>query len=105
MKTMLNYLIIDKIIKEGLSEDMPFGDVTTNSIISDKSSCTVNLYVKEDGIICGVPVFTRVFELLGDVSVDITVKDGDKVNSGDKIGEIKGNTRKVLMGERIALSK
>ena len=104
MKTMLNYLIIDKIIKEGLSEDMPFGDVTTNSIISDKSSCTVNLYIKEDGIICGVPVFKRVFELLGDVSVDITVKDGDKVNSGDKIGEIKGNTRKVLMGERIALN-
>lgn len=104
MRIMLNYLIIDKIINEGLNEDMPFGDVTTNSIIDEKSNCFVNLYVKEDGIICGVPVFKRVFELLGDVSVEISVNDGDKVYKGDKIGVLRGNTRKVLMGERIALN-
>lgn len=104
MKTMLNYLIIDRLIQEGLSEDMPFGDVTTNSIISENSNCTVNLYVKEDGIICGVPIFSRVFQLLGDVEVNINVSDGDKVSKGQKIGVLTGNTRKVLMGERIALN-
>lgn len=101
---MLNYLIIDKLINEGLKEDMPFGDVTTNSIISENSTCFVYLYAKENGIICGIPVFKRVFEILGDVDVSISVNDGDKVNYGDKIGELRGNTRKILMGERIALN-
>lgn len=101
---MLNYLIIDKLIKDGLNEDMPFGDVTTNSIISEDSNCTVNLYVKEDGIICGIPVFKRVFQLIGNVTTEISHKDGDHVSKGEKIGVVKGNTRNVLMGERIALN-
>lgn len=101
---MLNYLMIDKLIQDGLNEDMPFGDVTTNSIISEDSRCTVNLYVKEDGIICGVPVFNRVFYIVGDVECNITVKDGDMVEKGQKIGTLEGNTRNVLMGERIALN-
>lgn len=101
---MLNYLMIDKLIQDGLNEDMPFGDVTTNSIISEDSRCTVNLYVKEDGIICGVPVFSRVFYIVGDVKCNITVNDGDMVKKGQKIGTLEGNTRNVLMGERIALN-
>ena len=101
---MLNYLIIDNLIKDGLNEDMPFGDITTNSIIDEKSNCTVNLYIKENGIICGLPVFKRVFDLIGKVEVNLTVTDGDKVSSGQKIGELIGNTRNVLMGERIALN-
>lgn len=101
---MLNYLIIDKLIKDGLIEDMPFGDITTNSIIDENSNCTVNLYIKENGIICGLPVFKRVFELIGKVEVKLTVQDGDNVTLGQKIGEIIGNTRNVLMGERIALN-
>lgn len=104
MKTMLNYLIIDNLIRDGLNEDMPFGDITTNSIIDEKSNCTVNLYIKENGIICGLTVFSRVFELIGKVEVNLTVSDGDKVTSGQKIGVLKGNTRNVLMGERIALN-
>lgn len=101
---MLNYLIIDKLIMNGLNEDMPFGDITTDSIIDKESNCKAYLYVKENGIICGTPVFKRVFELIGDVDVDITVSDGDKVTKGEKIGKLMGNTRKVLMGERIALN-
>lgn len=104
MKIMLNFLIVDELIKDGLKEDMPFGDVTTNSIISDSSTCCVSLYSKEDGIICGLTVFNRVFEILGDVTFNTTVKDSDHVKNGQKIGELSGNTRKVLMGERIALN-
>ena len=101
---MLNFLIVDQLIKDGLMEDMPFGDVTTNSIISESSTCSVSLYAKEDGIICGLTVFNRVFELLGDVTFSTTFKDSDTVTNGQKIGELSGNTRKVLMGERIALN-
>lgn len=101
---MLNFLIVDQLIKDGLMEDMPFGDVTTNSIISESSTCSVSLYAKEDGIICGLTVFNRVFEILGDVTFSTTFKDSDTVTNGQKIGKISGNTRKVLMGERIALN-
>ena len=101
---MLNYLIIDDIIQRGLNEDMPFGDITTSSIIPKDSTCTASLYVKEDGIICGLPVFERVFTLIGDVKCNLLKKDGDKVSKGEKIGEVKGNTQKVLMGERIGLN-
>lgn len=101
---MLNYLIIDDIIQRGLNEDMPFGDITTSSIIPEDSTCTASLYVKEDGIICGLPVFERVFTLIGDVKCNLLKKDGDKVSKGEKIGEVKGNTQKVLMGERIGLN-
>lgn len=101
---MLNFLIIDNIIKDGLNEDMPFGDITTNSIISEESTCTVSLYAKEDGIICGLPVFNRVFDIVTKVTFSTDVKDGDKVHNGQKIGELSGNTRNVLMGERIALN-
>lgn len=104
MKIMLNYLMIDKLIKEGLNEDMPFGDITTNATIPADSICKVYLYVKEDGIICGIPVFKRVFELIGNVEVEINVNDGDIVNKGQRIGKVTGNTRNVLMGERIALN-
>lgn len=101
---MLNYLIIDDIVQRGLNEDMPFGDITTSSIIPEDSTCTASLYVKEDGIICGLPVFERVFTLIGDVKCNLFKKDGDKVSKGEKIGEVKGNTQKVLMGERIGLN-
>lgn len=101
---MLNFLIVDNIIKEGLKEDAPFGDITTDSIISPTSICKVNLIAKEDGIICGFPVFKRVFELLGNVKVEAFKKDGDTVFKGEKIALVIGNTRNVLIGERIALN-
>lgn len=101
---MLNFLIIDNLIKEALKEDMPFGDVTTTSTVSPKSMCTVSLYAKEDGIICGLPVFERVFTILGDVDVAFTVNEGDKVHSGLKLATLHGNAQNILMGERIALN-
>ena len=101
---MLDFLMIDNIILEGLKEDMPYGDITTNSTISEDSKCNANLYCKEDGIICGCTVFSRVFELIGDVTVSFFVKDGDAVVKGQKLAVLTGNTRKILQGERIALN-
>lgn len=101
---MLNYLIIDDLINKALQEDMPFGDITTNATISETSCSKASVIIKEDGIVCGIPVFKRVYKLLGDVDVDFNVKDGDLVKKGTVIGTVSGNTRNILMGERIALN-
>ena len=104
MKTMLNYLIVDDLINRALQEDMPFGDITTNAIIPEDSLSTVSVIAKEDGIICGIPVFKRVFDIIGNVTCEFNLKDGDKVTSGTVFGKVTGNTRNILMGERIALN-
>lgn len=100
----MNWLIVDEIIKNALKEDSVYGDISTNSILSEDSICSVELIAKENGIIAGLNVFKRVFDLLGNVDVEFTVKDGEKVENKQIIGIIKGNTRKVLTGERIALN-
>lgn len=101
---MLNYLIIDELISKAIQEDMPFGDITTNALIPEDSVSTASVIAKEDGIICGIPVFKRVFKLIGNVTCNFHIQDGDKVTSGTIIGTITGNTRNILMGERIALN-
>ena len=100
----MNYLAVDNIIKNALLEDIPNEDISTNCVVDEKSMSTVELLCKEDGIIAGLNVFKRVFEILGDVEVELYKKDGDKVFIKEKIGFLKGNTRKILMGERVALN-
>ncbi|WFD08904.1 carboxylating nicotinate-nucleotide diphosphorylase [Tepidibacter hydrothermalis] len=100
----MNWLIADEIIKNALIEDGVYGDISTNSIVSKSSLCSVELIVKENGVIAGLDVFKRVFDLLGNVEVEFNVKDGEKVENKQVIGIIKGNTMNVLKGERIALN-
>lgn len=100
----MNYLQVDKIIKNALLEDIPSGDISTDYIISKDSTCTVDLLCKEDGILCGIDVFKRVFEILGQVEITCYKKDGDYIYNKDKIAVIKGNTRNILMAERTALN-
>ena len=66
---MINFLVVDKIIKEALIEDIPVEDISTNSVISEDSISTIDLICKEEGIIAGLKVFERVFKILGDVEV------------------------------------
>ena len=101
---MMNYLVIDKIIKDALIEDIPSEDITTNSIIDEKSMATVELLCKEEGIIAGLEVFKRVFDILGNVNVELYKCDGDKVYPKEKIGFLKGSTRNLLLGERVSLN-
>lgn len=101
---MINFLVVDKIIKDALVEDIPQEDISTNSIISEDSISTIDLICKEEGIIAGLQVFQRVFHILGDVEVTFLKKDGDKVYPKDIIAKLKGNTRKILQGERVALN-
>ena len=101
---MINYLIVDEIINRALIEDIPYGDITTNSIVSENSLATAKLICKEEGIICGLPIFNRVFELLGEVEFTPLVKEGEKVSKGMLLGTLNGSTLKILSGERVALN-
>ncbi|TQQ85785.1 carboxylating nicotinate-nucleotide diphosphorylase [Peptacetobacter hominis] len=100
----MNYLIIDKMIKDALIEDIPNEDISTNSVVKEGSVSAVDLICKADGIIAGLGVFKRVFDILGDVEIEFFVKDGDKVKKGQMLAELKGSTRNLLMGERVALN-
>ncbi len=100
----MNYLVIDEMIKNALIEDIPNEDITTNSIINENAKCSVDLICKEDGIICGLKIFKRVFDILGDVEVKLYKYDGNKIYKGEKIATIIGNTRNILKGERVALN-
>lgn len=101
---MTNYLIIDKIIKNTLKEDVTSEDITTNSIVPEDAVATVDLIAKEKGIMAGLFTFNRVFEILGNVEVDFFKTDGEQVIPGDKIALIRGNARSILTGERTALN-
>ena len=101
---MMNYLVVDKIIKNALIEDIPSEDITTNSIIDNKSTSTVELLCKEEGIIAGLEIFKRVFDILGNIEVELYKFDGNNVYPKDKVGLLKGSTRNLLIGERIALN-
>ncbi|HCO74285.1 MAG TPA: carboxylating nicotinate-nucleotide diphosphorylase, partial [Clostridium sp.] len=101
---MLNFLIVDDIIKRALKEDSPYGDVTVSAIVSPLERAEVDLIAKEDGIICGLDIFKRVFEILGEVEVNLFVKDGDLVKNTMVIGKVTGNAGNILVGERIALN-
>lgn len=100
----MNWLLADDIIKTALNEDLSYGDITTNSIVEQGKKATVDLISKEDGVIAGLEIFKRVFLILGNAEVKLYVQDGSLVHKGEKIGEIYGDTRTILSGERVALN-
>lgn len=102
---MNNNFEIDNIILNALKEDMPFGDLTTESIIHEDHVSEASIIAKEDGVIAGTRAFGRVFELL-DAGIEITyyVNDGDKVKPKDVLIYLRGKTCVLLKGERTALN-
>lgn len=102
---MLNFLVIDKIIRDALVEDMPYGDITTDLLIPQESTSSAILLAKESGILCGIDVAKRVFEILdGSIKFEKLKTDGDNIQKGDVLAKIQGKTRSILMGERLALN-
>lgn len=95
----------DKYIISALKEDITSEDVTTNAVMREDKLGRADLIAKEDGILCGLEVFRRVFELLDDKSVfETKFKDGDSVKNGEVIGVVKGDIKALLSGERTALN-
>lgn len=100
----LKPILIDKYILAALQEDMTSGDITTEAILKDERA-EVDLRAKDKGILAGLDVFKRVFEILDeDVSFEFYFSDGDEVNNKDLIGKISGRAKAILEGERTALN-
>ena len=98
-------LNMDKLILSALQEDITSEDITTNSVMREYQLGEVELICKQDGVIAGLDVFKRVFELLDETTeVTFHCKDGDKVTKGEKIGLVRGDIRVLLSGERTALN-
>ncbi|MBE5685478.1 MAG: carboxylating nicotinate-nucleotide diphosphorylase, partial [Ruminococcus sp.] len=98
-------LQVDHLILEALKEDISSEDVTTNSVMKEAVPGEVDLICKEDGIIAGLEIFSRVFTLLDvDTKVELFCKDGDEVKKGQKMGKVTGDIRVLLSGERVALN-
>ena len=105
MNNITMKLNADDLILNALKEDITSEDISTNSVMRQYQLGEVELICKEDGVIAGLEVFKRVFELLDtDTKVEFFVKDGDKVKNGQKLGVIRGDIRVLLSGERTALN-
>ena len=98
-------LVVDDLILQALREDITFEDVSTASVCPTARPATVELIAKADGIIAGLDVFARTFELLDpQSSVLFDVVDSDEVHAGDHVGQVRGDARVLLSGERAQLS-
>ena len=105
MNNITMKLNVDDQILSALKEDITSEDITTNSVMPEYQAGEVELICKEDGIIAGLDVFKRVFELLdADTNVEFFCKDGDKVEKGQKLAIVRGDIRVLLSGERTALN-
>ena len=105
MNNITMKLNADDMILAALKEDITSEDITTNSVMPEYKAGEVELICKEDGVIAGLDVFKKVFELLdANTAVTFFCKDGDRVENGQKLGVVRGDIRVLLSGERTALN-
>ena len=105
MNNITMMLNADELILGALKEDITSEDITTNSVMREFQMGEVELICKQDGVIAGLDVFKRVFELLDEnTTAEFFCKDGDVVKNGEKLGVVKGDIRVLLSGERTALN-
>ena len=102
---MLNKFYIDRLIENALLEDINYIDVATDYLIPEEQEGKAQFIAKADGVLCGLDVALRVFELLQpDFKAEVFKRDGDELKSGDVIAVVSGKTRNILKGERTALN-
>ena len=95
----------DKLIRMALQEDITSEDVSTNAVMRSAVKGTVDLIAKEDGIIAGLDVYARVFQILDEkTEISFNFKDGEAVKKGYLLGTVTGDIRVLLSGERVALN-
>ncbi len=98
-------LNVDPLILSALREDITSEDVSANCVMRRPQQGEADLICKEDGVICGLQVFARVFALLDEAaSVEFLVQDGDTVHRGQALAKVRGDIRTILCGERTALN-
>ena len=102
---MLNKFYIKDHVESALQEDIGFGDITTENLAEETDYLKGELNTRIDGILCGCEVFKTVYETLSDkIKINFYFKDGDKIKKGDKLADIEGPAKELLMGERVALN-
>jgi len=95
----------DHLIRQALAEDITNEDITTNAVMPEPRLGQVQLIGKQDGIIAGLEIFKRVFQLLDEnVKVQMNIKDGDRIKEGEILATVLGDVRALLSGERTALN-
>lgn len=98
-------LQVDHLLLEALREDISSEDVTTNAVMKEAVPGEVELIAKQDGVVAGLDVFERVFKLLDeDTEAVFFCQDGGKVTKGQLMGNVTGDIRVLLSGERVALN-
>ena len=100
----LPILLVDDVIGTALREDINYLDTTTDYLIDEEQASTARFLAKADGVLCGMEIALRVFALLGDFQTECYRRDGDRIQKGDVLASITGNTRLLLKGERTALN-
>ena len=101
----LNKFYVDDIIKTAINEDINYIDTSADLVFSDDDRTTAYFVAKTDGVLCGIDVAFRVFELLDDTfECKIYKKDGEEIKTGDLIADFSGKTACLLKGERTALN-
>ena len=102
---MLDSFLVDDHIKSALKEDINFWDITTDYLASDDDKMTVYLKTRVDGVLCGISIFERVFQILdNEISIEKHFKDGDLIKKGDVLAKLEGSAKTILKGERTALN-
>lgn len=102
---MLSKFYVKDHVKSALMEDIGYGDITTENLAGENDFLKAELNTRSEGILCGCNVFKTVFETLSnDVRIKFYFKDGDEIQKGDKIADIEGPAKDLLMGERVSLN-
>lgn len=102
---ILNKMQLDKFIKDALMEDINYYDITTDNLIDEADISSARFICKEDGVLCGIEIARRVFEVLDDEIEFTSFKsDSQMVCKGDVLATVCGKTRTLLKGERTALN-
>ena len=106
MPTLPSLIIIDRLLENWLLEDLGRGDFTTQGLFENRAEKIEAVWiVKENGVVAGLPIAARVFELLDrEAKFTLEVEEGDYCQSGTKIANIEGNREALLTGERVALN-
>ena len=96
---------IDSIIQNALTEDVGHGDITSDAVIPANMTCRGKIVCKEEGVVAGMTVTQRVFQLVDErIQFDAKVKDGDKVQEDQVVARLYGPARGILKGERVGLN-
>lgn len=105
MNRITMQLNADELIRLALSEDITSEDITTNAVMREKKQGEVQLICKQDGILAGLGIFERVFQILDeDTVINSCCRDGEEIKNGQLIATVTGDIRVLLSGERTALN-